>query len=508
MNISRSLCGFTPGDADGLRKAMGKKILEVLMKYKERFINGAKELHDFPEEKSGEMWDKILGFASYCFNKSHSACYGLIAYWTAFMKANYFPAFMTANLIYEMGNKDKMTLFVQELKARGISVLPPDINESGWEFTWTGEAVRFGFGGIKGVGEGAAEHIMEVREAGGPFTDLYELAERIDTRQVNKRVIEHLIKVGAFDSLHTNRLALVETIERAFARAQRLAKNAAQNQETLFATFEEDDSMREELRGYAEVDDWSEAQRLGFEKQLTGYWMSAHPIEEVSHIIRDHASHQANDLAKYPPGQIAIGAVVLAKRDIKTRSGKRMAVLQVQDLSGQFDAVLFPGRPNKRGQMEAGPYERFAAEIEADQVLLLRGQVDTRKRPAAQPTTNNEEPSADGNDEEEHVDQLPSLLVEEVIPVHLLTERLTSEIVITIDGTEDHSAAIAATKSLLSEHSGEIPVTFMVQTGNDVLLTLQAGERWTVYPTQDLIDQLRHIWGHVQTRHRQWTGVV
>ena len=143
-------------------------------------------------------------------------------------------------------------------------------------------------------------------------------------------MIEHLIKVGAFDSLHPNRLALVETIDRAFARAQRLAKNAAQNQETLFAAFEEDDSLREELRGYAEVEDWSEAQRLGFEKQLTGYWMSAHPIEEVSHIIRDHASHQASDLAKYPPGQIAIGAVVLAKRDIKTRSSKRMAVLQVQ----------------------------------------------------------------------------------------------------------------------------------------------------------------------------------
>ena len=158
--------------------------------------------------------------------------------------------------------------------------------------------------------------------------------------------------------------------------------------------------------------------------------------------------------------------------------------------------------------MEPGPYDRFAAEIEPDQVLLLRGQVDTRKRPAAQPSNTNDEPSAEGNDDEDHVDQLPSLLVEEVIPVHLLTERLTSEIVITIDGTEDHSQAIATTSTLLGEHSGEVPVTFMVQTGNDVLLTLQAGERWTVYPTQDLIDQLRGIWGHVQTRHRQWTGVV
>ena len=169
MNISRELCGFTPGEADGLRKAMGKKKLDVLNKLKERFINGAWERHQFPKEECDKMWETIVAFASYCFNKSHSACYGLIAYWTAYLKANYFPEFMTANLIYEMGNKDKMTLFTRELQSREIEVLPPDINESGWEFTWTGKAVRFGFGGIKGVGHGAAEHLIDLRNAEGHY---------------------------------------------------------------------------------------------------------------------------------------------------------------------------------------------------------------------------------------------------------------------------------------------------------------------------------------------------
>ena len=193
---------------------MGKKKIEALTKIKDNFINGAWE-RIFPKDQCETMWDKILGFASYCFNKSHSACYGLIAYWTAYMKANHYEAFMTANLIYEMGNKDKMTLFTQELNAQGVSVLPPDINESGWEFTWTGKAIRFGFGGIKGVGEGAAEHLIAVRHKGGAFTSLFDVCERIDTRKVNKRVIENLIKAGAFDSLHDNRHAAVESIERA-----------------------------------------------------------------------------------------------------------------------------------------------------------------------------------------------------------------------------------------------------------------------------------------------------
>ena len=162
---------FTPSLADDLRKAMGKKKIDVLNKLKDKFINGAWERHQFDKRLCEDMWEKILGFASYCFNKSHSACYGLIAYWTAYMKANHYEAFMTANLIYEMGNKDKMTLFNQELAAHGTPVLPPDVNESGWEFTLVqrdnGYAVRFGFGGIKGVGHGATEHIIDmVREQG------------------------------------------------------------------------------------------------------------------------------------------------------------------------------------------------------------------------------------------------------------------------------------------------------------------------------------------------------
>ena len=160
MNISRELCGFTPSMADDLRKAMGKKKIDVLNKLKEKFVTGAWELNQFDKKLCEQMWDKILGFASYCFNKSHSACYGQIAYWTAYMKANHYTAFMTANLIYEMGNnKDKMTQFIQELRRKGYEVLPPDINRSGWEFTPDGSAISWlWWGKGRRSGRGRAHH--------------------------------------------------------------------------------------------------------------------------------------------------------------------------------------------------------------------------------------------------------------------------------------------------------------------------------------------------------------
>ena len=212
--------------ADDLRKAMGKKKVEVLNKLKEKFVNGAWELNQFDKKLCEQMWDKILGFASYCFNKSHSACYGQIAYWTAYMKANHYTAFMTANLIYEMGNKDKMTQFIQELRSKGYEVLPPDINRSGWEFTPDGSAILYGFGGIKGVGQAAAEHFIDVRNESGPFTSLFDFCERVSSRMVNKRVVDALIRVGAFDQQHANRRALLESMDKAFDRGNRMAKQS------------------------------------------------------------------------------------------------------------------------------------------------------------------------------------------------------------------------------------------------------------------------------------------
>ncbi|TVR12568.1 MAG: DNA polymerase III subunit alpha [Planctomycetota bacterium] len=502
MNISRELCGFTPSQADDLRKAMGKKVADVMAKMKDMFIEGAWERHQFDRRLAEQMWDKIVGFASYCFNKSHSACYGQIAYWTAYMKANHYPAFMTANLIYEMGNKDKMSLFVQELRRKGYEVLPPDINRSGWEFTPDGDAILYGFGGIKGVGHAAAEHIMEVREISGSFGSLYDFCERISTRTVNKRVVDALIRVGAFDALHSNRRALLETMDRAFDRGQRIARSREQQQATLFDVFEEDPEFKADTQGYPDIPDFSEHERLDFEKQLTGYWMSSHPLSSYQDSLKPHTSHVATDLRQRPSGEIAIAAVVISKRTIKTRTNKMMAVLTLEDLSGRFEAVLFAGRSNRRGDYEAGPYDRFAADCDDNLVAIFRGKVDERQRrrqaPPA-PTLAEEgdeiDPAAAMESEQTQEDDIPSLIVSDVIPADILQERLTREIILTVDEQLGLDAVLPATESLLKEHPGACPLMIHVHTPDQVLVKLSADERWHIHPSKDLIQGLQKIWG-------------
>jgi DNA polymerase-3 subunit alpha len=525
MSISRELCGFTQAEADDLRKAMGKKDINVLKKLEEKFIAGAWSAHQFDRSKCKEMWEKILGFASYCFNKSHSACYGLIAYWTAFVKANHYAAFMTANLIYEMDNKDKMTKFVEELRSSGIPVLPPDINESGWEFTLVAarpaagpgdgaqqaEArpkVRFGFGGVKAIGESAADTLIRERTGNGPYLSLYDLCERVDTRVVNKRVVESLIKVGALDSLHQNRRSLMETQDRAFDRGNRVTRTKADNQQTLFDAFESEASFKQETQGYQDVPDWSQAERLAFEKGLTGYWISSHPLASHRDDLLPIATQVSRGLADLASGSNAtVAAVVLAKRVIRTKAGKTMAVLTLEDEHGRFEAVLFPGGQNRRGEANPGPYEQFGAECEPDLVALFSGTVERRERRSSRPpppSDDAEPPLGDGEDagpvEPPHSDELPSLRITEVVPAHLVLERLARELVVTIDLACAADAAqllglVDRCDMVFKEHSGGCPVTLLVHTPGDVLLTLKVGERWRVHPSSALVGRLRSLWG-------------
>ncbi|TVR44541.1 MAG: DNA polymerase III subunit alpha [Planctomycetota bacterium] len=504
MNISRELCGFSPSQADDLRKAMGKKVAEVMAAIKEQFIEGAWEKHQFDRRECELMWDKILGFASYCFNKSHSACYGLIAYWTAYMKANHYVAFMTANLIYEMGNKDKMTQFIQELRRKGYEVLPPDVNRSGWEFTPDGQAILYGFGGIKGIGQGAAEHLISVRESSGPFTSLYDFCERVSSRLVNKRVVDALIKVGAFDRLHTNRRALLETMDKAFDRGQRLAKSREQRQNTLFDLFETDEQFKADHQSYPDIPDFSEAERLAFEKQLTGYWMSSHPLASYQQSLAPHTTHVARDLAQRPKGELAIAAVVIGKRVIKTKSNKMMAILTLEDESGRFEAVLFAGRSNRRGDYEPGPFDRFAADCTDDLVAIFKGNVDERNRrlrPPPTPTADAEEVDPEllaegaGMEASEEDDSLPSLIISDVIPADLLAERLTKEIVLTLRSGKVFDRALQETLAILRENPGACPLLFQVHTPDQVLVNMAVGERWLVHPGKQVLEDLRRIWG-------------
>ncbi len=517
MSISRELCGFTPAEADDLRKAMGKKDVAILKKLEQKFVEGAWTSHQFPRERCTEMWHKILGFASYCFNKSHSACYGLIAYWTAYMKANHYAAFMTANLIYEMDNKDKMTLFVEELRTKGIPVLPPDINESGWEFTLVRAAeaaagagagartVRFGLGGIKAVGESAAEQII-ARRTQGAFASLYDLCERVDTRVINKRVTESLIKVGAFDSLHPNRRAMLEAQERAFERGARLAKGRTQAQESLFAAFEDDDAFRSQSQGYPEVPDWPVPERLAFEKALTGYWISSHPLGAHAALIARLGLATSRGLAALDDGwKVTLIAVVLAKRVIRTKAGKTMAILSLEDQHGRFEAVLFASRPDRRGQLQPG-YEQFAGDCEPDVVALFSGTVSRptprgRAAPAAahgedgEEEAGAEEHAAGGDGESREAEVAPGLRVSDVVPMRLLGERLGREVVILCDASRHGERELSATELILKEHPGTTAVAAQVWTPDGVAVSLRLGETWRLHPSAEAIEALKAVWG-------------
>ncbi len=521
MNISRELCGFTPAEADDLRKAMGKKDVKVLEKLEQKFIEGAFTQHQFDRDRCREMWKKILGFASYCFNKSHSACYGLIAYWTAYMKANHYAAFMTANLIYEMGDKDKMTRFVEELKSHRISVLPPDLNESGWEFTIVRSAdgpdkIRFGFGGVKGIGDQAAAHLIAKREAGGRFASLYDLCERVDTRVINKRVVEALIKVGALDSLHPNRRALVEAMERAFDRGQKASRTRAQNQQTLFAAFEQDAAFAQEAHGYPDVPDWPVEERLGYEKQLSGYWMSSHPVAVHAPALAAHVTARAGDLRTIATGNRAtIAAVVVGKRVVRTRTGKQMGILELEDETGRFEAVLFPGGGRGAGGRRDEPsiYERFGGECVEGLVALFTGTVERRRRGGGAPRAQADEdgggePHPDGDDADggeggamhapDPEPETASLIITDVIPARSAAERLTREVLIAIDGAADPAALrqrLDALATLISENQGETPIVIQVHVPGDVALTLRVGDDRRLRPTAPVLERLRALWG-------------
>jgi len=512
MSISRELCGFTPSEADDLRKAMGKKDRATLSKLKDKFIDGADKLNGFPREKCEEMWDKILGFAEYCFNKSHSACYGLIAYWTAWFKANHYAAFMTANLIFEMDNKEKMTEFVEELRGQNIPVLPPDVNFSGFEFTLVkrGETqeVRFGFGGVKGIGEGAAEALIVARKQGGPFDSLYSLCERVDTRTINKRVVEAMIKVGAFDTLHANRRSLFEAMEKAFDRGQKLSKSRNDSQQTLFAAFEADTSYRDAVQGYPEVPDWSSETRLGFEKQLTGYWISDHPVRAWRPQLGGHATHDTRQMAETPDGyKVAVLAAITAKRVIKTRTGNTMCILSLEDERGAFEAVLFGG--GGRGKPGPSPCERFASLCEPDVVALFAGTVERRNRgtPKGGAAAGGEEDAENhaaigGEDDEGHAvatadaaPAIPGLVVSEVVPAARATELLVRSITVAIDATAASAEQVRETERLLTEHSGDrARVHLSVYTGTTAV-SMVPDDKWRVHPSAALVEGLRRVWG-------------
>ncbi|MEJ2698325.1 MAG: DNA polymerase III subunit alpha [Desulfuromonadales bacterium] len=284
MLIAQVLAGYSLGGADLLRRAMGKKKAEEMAKQKQIFLKGAKENMLDPKKAEG-VFDLMEKFAAYGFNKSHSAAYALVAYHTAYLKAHYPVEFMAALLTEDMENTDKVIKNISEVRSMGIEVLPPDINASDRTFTVHDKAIRFGLGAVKGVGSAALESILEVRKE-NPFSSLHDFCERVDLRKVNKKVVEALVKCGAFDSLGGRRAQFMAVLEEAMEIGQKVQRERQMGQESLFGAEEVVSSNGNGYGKLPELDEWAENIRLGFEKEALGFYITGHPLARHSAAIK------------------------------------------------------------------------------------------------------------------------------------------------------------------------------------------------------------------------------
>ncbi len=368
MQIASRLAGFSLGQADLLRRAMGKKKKSVMEALRKKFLDGAKE-RSIDHNKACRIFDLMERFAGYGFNKSHSTAYALLAYQTGYLKAHYPVQFMAALLTSEMSNTDKIVQYLGEAREMDLEVLPPDINKSHVHFMGSGEkAIRFGLAAIKNVGEGAIRAIIQKRSEVGPFTCFFEFCEALDLRTLNKRTLESLIKAGTFDSVYPKRKSLIEVLDRAVEHAQKRQKDKISGQGDLFGVMAETEDA-----GAVAIPDrgeWIDREKWTYEKEVLGFYLSGHPLEkfqaELSRFCRFSVAEVTPDVA----GQdVSLGGVVSGHRRLQTKKGDTMAIFQLEDMSGTVDVLMWPA-----------VYEKFKQYLEGDTPVCVRGRCDVDAR--------------------------------------------------------------------------------------------------------------------------------
>jgi len=354
MKIANVLASYSLGDADNLRRAMGKKKAEVMAAEKEKFLAGAAK-NNIPVEKAEYIFDLMAKFAGYGFNKSHSAAYALIAYQTAYLKAHYPAQFMAALLSCDVNNTDKVVRYITECQDHEIEVLPPDINESNKDFTVINDRIRFGLAAVKNVGGSALDSIMEERASDGPYKSLEDLCNRVDSRKVNRRVIESLIKAGAFDSLGARRSQLFAVLDQALEQAQSSQRDKLSGQISLFAVMPEEQVTKSSTIELPDIAEWTAKEKLAFEKETVGFYITGHPLDNYRQEIRSVADTDISGLAEWGDNQpVRVGGLVREYKEHKSKKGDRMAFITLEDTAGAVEVVVFPEAFAKSGHLLTG----------------------------------------------------------------------------------------------------------------------------------------------------------
>ena len=370
MQISREWCGFTGGQADTLRKAVGKKKVDLMNKVKPQFIEGAVKVGGATEEIAEEFWRQLLDFANYCFNKSHAACYGVVSYWTAYLKAHYPDAYMASLMTADMRWTDRLAIEIAECKRMGLKVLGPDINQSYGDFGIVkGEkTIRFGLSGIKGVGKALVEEkVIPERDANGPFKSVCDFAKRVDSTKFNKKAWESTIKTGGFDRFGT-RSDLLFNLESIQAYGAKMQKDAASGQTDLFGALGVAAAIPEVEIKPAPTQ-YSEKEQLLWERDLMGLYISAHPLDKYDTFFEEQ-THPYSVVTEENDGKlVVVGGIITSVRTILTKSQTKMAFVKIEDKNGEQEVIVFPN-----------VYEEYGGKLVQDNVVKITGRVNARDK--------------------------------------------------------------------------------------------------------------------------------
>lgn len=371
MQISKEWCGFTGGQADTLRKAVGKKKIDLMRKMKVEFVEGAINTSGASREVAETFWEQLEEFANYCFNKSHAACYGLIAYWTAYLKAHYPRAFMAALMTSDQGDTDRLAIEMTECRHMGIEVLAPDVNESFVEFAVVPEKneIRFGLAAVKGVGVGAVEELLRAREDGGKFLSVEDFAKRVSTSKFNRRAWESLIKAGGFDQFG-ERSDLLYNLDTIVAFSSKLQKEALNGQTDIFGLLSSSSaSVMPSINLQSAPVKHTDKERLTWERELMGLYISAHPLDAYATYLQEQTQPLSQLVPEYDGRYMTVGGLVSTVRTIVTKSGSKMAFVGLEDKTGEGEVIIFPNL-----------YEQVGAKLTVDAVVRIAGKNSARDR--------------------------------------------------------------------------------------------------------------------------------
>jgi DNA polymerase-3 subunit alpha len=453
LQIANQLAGYSLGQADLLRKAMGKKDAQLMATQKQEFLNGAVS-HKIDPKVAAEMFDQIETFARYGFNKAHSTCYALIAYQTAWLKRYYQDEFMAALMTSEISDTDRIYTLLEECRRLGIKVEPPDVNESRSDFTVVNGSIRFGLQAVKNVGGEAAIAIQEARTTHGRFLSLADLCSKVPVRQINRRTLESLIAAGACDSLAGNRAQKYEIVEACLEYAHKVQEQ--QNSHDLFAGSGK--AIARVEPPMKETPEWASAQRLTQEKAMLGFYLSGHPLDKFRDELICFTTSTAGNLRQIPDGrEVTVGGIITAMKKMPDRKGNMMAFVTLEDFSGTVELVCF-----------SDCYDKGKEHIEIDRMILVTGRVSTREGEA------------------------PKVVAAETLPLEKLTERFNCQLVIKVTN-ECSEETLDRALAVLDEYRGSAPVLLAArENGSEVYIK---SRKYAVTVDFKLLDSLKGLLG-------------